>query len=241
MLKTPTHFERNVFINCPFDKPYTPLFNAIVFTVHDIGFRPRCALEASNAGQFRLNKIMDIISSCKYSIHDLSRTERDKVTKLPRFNMPLELGLDLGCRGFGTPFQRGKVSLVLDVELHRYEKFISDIKGQDIYAHGGSVEKVINVVRDWLRNELDPRVVLIPSGKNIYYRYLAFQKALPSLCAKLKWNVKQLPFADFSWVVASWVEENPITNRQVVISKTGRMPKTKSRAVARVNKKGSKK
>lgn len=214
MPKIPANFERNVFINCPFDDPYAPLFNSIVFAVHDVGFRARCALEASNAGQIRLNKIMDIISSCKYSIHDLSRTEIDTDTKLPRFNMPLELGLDLGCRRFGTPFQKTKVSLVMDTEQHRYERFISDIKGQDIYAHGGSVERAIDVVRDWLRNELDPRVVIIPSGENIYERYLAFQGALPSLCAKLSWNVKKLPFADFSWSVALWIEENPISSKQ---------------------------
>ena len=140
MAKTPANFERNVFINCPFDEPYQPLFNAMVFAVHDIGFLPRCALEASNAGQFRLNKIMDIIGECKYSIHDLSRTELDRATRLPRFNMPLELGLDLGCRRFGTSFHSEKISLVMDVEAHRYEAFISDIKGQDIFSHEGSKE-----------------------------------------------------------------------------------------------------
>src|SRR5436190_1630456 len=102
MPRLPSNFSRDVFINCPFDDTYTPFFNAIVFTVHDIGFRPRCALEASNAGQFRLEKIMDIISECKYSIHDLSRTSLDRETELPRFNMPFELGLDLGCRRFGN-------------------------------------------------------------------------------------------------------------------------------------------
>jgi hypothetical protein len=102
MAKAPADFQRNVFINCPFDDLYTPLFNALVFAVHDIGFRPRCALEASNAGQFRLDKIMEIIAECKYSVHDLSRTEADITSGLPRFNMPFELGIDLGCRRFGS-------------------------------------------------------------------------------------------------------------------------------------------
>lgn len=210
MAKKKTDFKRSIFINCPFDDPYKPLFNAIVFAVHDIGFLPRCALEASNAGQFRLNKIMDIISECKYSIHDLSRTDLDRTTRLPRFNMPLELGLDLGCRRFGSVVQNEKISLVLDVEEHRYEKFISDIKGQDVFAHEGKVDKVIEVVRDWLRNELDPRAVIIPSGKEINRRYLQFQKALPSICDKLTWNPDKLPFADFSFAVATWISENPL-------------------------------
>jgi hypothetical protein len=210
MPKASPKFETDVYINCPFDDPYTPLFNAIIFVIHDIGLRPRCALEASNAGQIRLNKITEIISSCKYSIHDLSRTESDPTTKLPRFNMPLELGLDLGCREYGRSFQKDKISLILDIEEHRYERFISDIKGQDVYSHDGKVEKIIEVVRNWLRNELDPDVVLIPSGKDIYERYLVFQATLPSICAKLKWDVAKLPFSDFSFAVATWVKANPI-------------------------------
>lgn len=114
--KPSTNFQRNVFINCPFDDSYTRFFNAIVFAVHDVGFIPRCALEASNAGQYRLDRIMDIISECKYSIHDLSHTALDAATNLPRFNMPFELGLDLGCRRFGNSFQAEKILLVLDID-----------------------------------------------------------------------------------------------------------------------------
>ena len=210
MPRPPTNFGRNVFINCPFDNLYTHLFNAIVFAIHDIGFRPRCALEASNAGQFRLNKIMDMISECKYSIHDLSRTELDAASGLPRFNMPLELGLDLGCKRFGKLHQSEKVSLILDIERFRYQKFISDISGQDVYAHEGSDKKVISIVRNWLRLELDPRITIVPGGDKIFRRYQVFQAALPALCDKLNWNPQDLPFADFSYAVATWINENPI-------------------------------
>lgn len=210
MAAIPKDFEKNVFINCPFDDVYNPLFQAIVFSVHDIGFRPRCAREASNAGQFRLNKIMDIISECKYSIHDLSRTELDKASGLPRFNMPLELGLDLGCKRFGRPYQREKISLILDVEPYRYQKFISDISGQDVHAHNGDEEKLIRVVRDWLRLEIDPRIFIVPGGTKIVRRYRAFHKELPSLCLTLGYDAKSLQFVDFSFAVAKWIVANPI-------------------------------
>jgi len=210
MIRGPANFERNVFINCPFDETYLPLFNAIVFAVYDIGFSPRSALETSNAGEFRLAKIMNLISECKYSIHDLSRIEADVTSGLPRFNMPLELGLDLGCRRYGRKFQREKVSLILDSEEHRYEAFISDIKGQDIKAHFSHEQTVIEVIRDWLSNELDPRVTIIPSGENIFKRYQSFQKALPTICRILKWNPGKLPYPDFSYAVATWIKENPI-------------------------------
>ncbi len=209
MARIHPQFARNVFINCPFDEAYLPLFNAIVFTVHDVGFRPRCSLEASNAGQSRLEKILTIISECKYSIHDLSRTELDAASKLPRFNMPLELGLDLGCKRFGNVHQAEKVCLIFDIKQYRYQKFISDIAGQDISAHNGSAERVVTLVRNWLRLEVDPRKTIIPGGATILRRYEHFQKGLPSLCHRLGWSSKELPFVDFSYAVATWIRENP--------------------------------
>lgn len=42
-------FESNVFINCPFDDEYKPLLRALLFSVIDLGFEPRIALERLNA------------------------------------------------------------------------------------------------------------------------------------------------------------------------------------------------
>ena len=47
--------------------------------------------------------ICDIIKASRFGIHDVSRTESDKASALPRFNMPLELGFFLGARAFGHP------------------------------------------------------------------------------------------------------------------------------------------
>ncbi len=208
MLKVPVDYEKNVFINCPFDAAYLSLFNAIVFAVHDSGFRPRCALEASDAGQFRLEKIMKIISECKYSVHDISRTEIDPVTRLPRFNMPLELGIDLGCRRFGNAHNKRKVTLILDTSPHRYQKFISDIAGQDVYSHASKPEKVIKHVRDWLRTATGKND--IPSGSQINRRYEIFGKVLPYLCKDLKLDLKDLSFVDFSYLVVFWLQKTDI-------------------------------
>lgn len=205
----PLGFDKNVFINCPFDDKYLPLFHAVIFTIHDMGFRARCALEASNAGNIRIDKIQNIIAECKYSIHDLSRTQLDRIHRLPRFNMPLELGIDLGCKRFGKPHEQEKVILVMDIELHRYQKFISDISGQDVYAHGGTQKRIINEVREWLRPELDPTKVIIPSGAEISTRFRQFKRVLPSICFKLHWDPTQLRFVDYAFAVASWTTTNP--------------------------------
>jgi len=54
-------YEQNVFINCPFDREYSAIFDAIVFTVFDCGFRPVCARERMNSAQIRIDKITDLI------------------------------------------------------------------------------------------------------------------------------------------------------------------------------------
>jgi hypothetical protein len=50
-------YERNVFINCPFDAEYVPLFEAIVFAIHDAGFLPKCSRQRLDSSQIRLQKI----------------------------------------------------------------------------------------------------------------------------------------------------------------------------------------
>jgi hypothetical protein len=93
---------RDVFINCPFDSEYKYFFWAIVFVVIRSGFRPRCALETDDSSVNRFEKICSIIKECRYGIHDISRTELDRRSKLPRFNMPLELGIFIAAKRFGT-------------------------------------------------------------------------------------------------------------------------------------------
>src|SRR5881227_950546 len=158
-------YRLQVFINCPFDRTYRKLLYAIVFAVKDCGYRARSALEVSDASELRLAKIFRIISECRIGIHDISRTELDQRTRLPRFNMPLELGMFLGARQFGDERQRSKIALVLDRSEHRYEKFCSDIKGCDISAHRRNPEIVISTVRNFLRDARPE--VSIPGGKVI--------------------------------------------------------------------------
>jgi len=205
MAKATGSYEQNVFLNCPFDGQYKPLFEAAVFAVQLAGFKPRCALEASNAGQIRLEKIMDIISDCQYGIHDISRTELN-AKGLPRFNMPLELGLDLGCRRYGRGQVKDKRLLVLDRRRHRYQQFISDIAGQDIESHANSRKQFIRCIRDWLSTESG--AATIPGGPYIYARYRAFERFLPALCERMRLSPEELTFGDLSRLVRIWLEEN---------------------------------
>lgn len=49
-----TDYNYNVFINCPFDSDYKPLFDAMIFAIHDCGFVARCALEEGDTSQVRM-------------------------------------------------------------------------------------------------------------------------------------------------------------------------------------------
>lgn len=201
MRKLHPEFERNVFINCPFDDEYVPIFEAIVFAVHDAGFRPKCARERLDSSEIRLQKIVDLIRISRYSIHDLSRTELDRATALPRFNMPLELGIDLGCKAF-SPQHHRKSLLIFDSEQYRFQRYVSDLAGQDIHQHGNDPRMAVMRVRDWLRTESDTP---IPGGATIYDRYERFRRDLPALCDQLRLDINHLPFVDFSWAIAFWL------------------------------------
>jgi hypothetical protein len=102
----PPPYERSVFINCPYDVEFAPLFHAIVLTVAARGFTPRSALETGGSADPRIVRIVKGLMSSKYSIHDLSRFQGEGVENLSRFNMPLELGMALAIRfmkdGTGT-------------------------------------------------------------------------------------------------------------------------------------------
>ncbi|HVR37984.1 MAG TPA: hypothetical protein VMU84_02745 [Thermoanaerobaculia bacterium] len=195
-------YERNVFINCPFDDDYTPIFEAIVFAIHDAGFLPKCARERIDSSEIRLQKIVALIGDSRFSIHDLSRTELDSVSALPRFNMPLELGIDIGCKSFSRR-HAGKSFLIFDASKYRFQKSISDIAGQDIAHHDNDPLTAVKHLRDWLRATSGRTT--IPSGAEIYRRYSAFRRDLPDLCIELRLDLDDLIFPDFSWAVARWI------------------------------------
>jgi hypothetical protein len=203
-----SRYYENVFVNCPFDPEYQRLFEALVFAVLDCGFVPRCALEIDDASQVRIEKIMDIIVECRFGIHDISRTELDEQSALPRFNMPLELGIFLGAKRYGAGAQRQKLCLVLDRAPFRYQRFCSDIAGQDVRSHAGSPGEIITLIRNWLRNAFRDSGIIFPSGARMVERFGQFQRALPLLCAELGLDRNELIFNDYSTVASEWLKFN---------------------------------
>ena len=200
-----SEYHLNVFVNCPFDDEYKELFNPLVFTIFDCGFIVRCTLEEADASQVRIDKIYKIINESMYGIHDISRTEPIGSSGLPRFNMPLELGIFLGAKKYGDSEQKRKNCLILDIDRYNYQKFISDIAGQDINAHKNDPRTLVRKVRDWLRNASGR--VTIPSSSIIWGRYQTFLDELPELCNAANFDLKELIFNDFSILITEWLKE----------------------------------
>jgi hypothetical protein len=150
-------------LNVPFDTEFQPLMEAAVFTITACGYEPRCALEDSDSGTPRLQRIVQLIRQCRLSIHDFSRTDANPE---PRFNMPFEFGLALGERYFGQGVQRDKKCLVVAKKRYNYQRFISDISGQDISAHRNKEDILIAHIRQFLQGHATTRT--IPGPAEIY-------------------------------------------------------------------------
>ncbi len=166
-------FERCIFINCPFDEDYEPILQAILFCVLFLGFNPRFATESNDSGENRLDKIQGLIEKSKFSIHDLSRCQATRKGEHFRLNMPLELGIDYGCKQFYGKGRESKKFLILEEQRYRYQAAISDLSGCDIEAHGGNFEKAVRKVRNWLVAEAGAQNI---GAARILAAYIDFQE-----------------------------------------------------------------
>jgi len=152
-------FEKNVFINCPFDGEYIPLLQPLLFTIIYFEFNPRIATERSDSGEQRIDKICELIELSKYSIHDLSRLQAKKKKEFYRLNMPFELGIDYGCRKFAINHHNEKKFLILEKDRFNYAKAISDLSGVDIRSHNDEPIKIIREARNWLTNFIESETI----------------------------------------------------------------------------------
>jgi hypothetical protein len=165
-------FEKNVFINCPFDDEYLPLLRPLLFTVASLGYEPRIASERSDSAEVRLDKIVRLIRGSRYSIHDISRLRAKKARDFARFNLPFELGVDRGSQLFGTGKLRSKCCLMLECNRYDFHRALSDLAGVDIKSHRNEPVEVVRAVRDWFVETVGLRRVA--SATQVWYRFSEF-------------------------------------------------------------------
>lgn len=206
-IQIPTDYSSRIFVNCPFDTRYKPIFDAIVFTIHDLGFQARHAL-IDNSAVVRVERIAIEIASCQFSIHDMSRVQLGK-NKLPRFNMPFEAGMAYivhAMQPCGVEHHMG----VLDAMPYQYQASISDLAGLDPKVHANDPLQAIGCVRDFVRRK-SGRVM--PGAAHVRKRYQAFQALLRSSARKNKMSVAELKtwnyVNDLQALMADWITANP--------------------------------
>ena len=125
--------DRNaVFLNIPYDAGFRNLYLAYIVGLCQFGLQPRVTLGIPG-GDRRLDRIQNLIRSCRYSIHDLSRVQLDRTPPAtPRFNMPFELGLAVA---FATLKPNSHTWFVFETRHRRVQKSLSDLDGTDPNIH----------------------------------------------------------------------------------------------------------
>lgn len=203
-------FEKNVFINCPFDNEYRSLLRPIVFCIYRLGFQPRIASERLDGGEPRIEKILELIESSKYAIHDLSRMKARRTGELFRLNMPLELGLDIGCKRFKGSHWSEKKCLILETERYRYQAALSDLSNSDIVAHGDNPLEAFTAVRDWL----DQEARLDADGPaRLWDQFTDFMADNDDVLVARGFsrkNIDDLPISTLMRSMETWIAERPL-------------------------------
>mgnify|MGYP001209380134 CR=1 FL=1 len=184
-------FEKNIFINCPFDTEYYHLLRPLIYTILYLGFNPRIALESSDSSVLRLDKICGLIEDSKYSIHDLSRLKSSKKNEFYRLNMPFELGIDYSSRRFKEELANKKF-LILEKDSFNYMKAISDINGIDIKSHKSKPEEIIKCVRNWFVETVGLKNVNSPT--QIWYDFNDFYARLYEIKTNQNFTKDEIDF-----------------------------------------------
>jgi hypothetical protein len=145
----------SVFLNIPYDKKFEPLYLAYLVGVTELGLSPK-ATSGIPGGQARIERIFELVQSCRYSIHDLSRVELDrKSPATPRFNMPFELGLSVAW----AKLNPGRHSwAVFESKKFRMQKSLSDLSGTDCYIHDGTIKGVMRQLSNYFSRDGQPTV-----------------------------------------------------------------------------------
>jgi hypothetical protein len=122
--------QKSVFLNLPYDARFRSLFLAYVAGTSAFGLIPRATLEIPGSAR-RLDRILALMESCQYSIHDMSRVQLDRrPPPTPRFNMPFELGLAVGYHTRRA--NREHTWFVFETKPWRLQKSLSDLNGTDV-------------------------------------------------------------------------------------------------------------
>jgi hypothetical protein len=129
-----------VFLNIPYDQRYNSLYVAFIAGLCGLGLNPHTTLEIPGSAR-RLDRIVSLIRTCRYSIHDLSRVQlAGPHPRVPRFNIAFELGLAVS---WSLIKPREHEWFLFEERPHRLQRSLSDLNGTDPYIHNGAADRLL--------------------------------------------------------------------------------------------------
>jgi hypothetical protein len=172
------YHEYQVFLNYPYDDEFRCYSEALAFAVVASGLIPVAAVDLSLPDQPRLLTLVQAISACRYSVHDLSRSAGEGQHNLARMNMPLEMGMALF---YALQTQhRDHACAFLVPDAHHYKRFVSDLAGLDPLVYDRDERKLLRDTFDWLREVAPPGFRSDEPTANIVSGYTDFRSGCES-------------------------------------------------------------
>jgi len=162
--------NESVFLNIPYDKEFEDLYLAYLTGLTMLGLVVKITSEAPNNNS-RLDTIIKLIQASTYSIHDLSRIST--VDGVPRFNMPLELGMALYHAKVGPEEHH---VYIFEQESYRIQRSTSDLNGIDAFIHDGTPKKIMANLRSIFRREAE--ISKVPEMMRVFQE---LKRSLPTI------------------------------------------------------------
>jgi hypothetical protein len=138
----------DVYLNLPCEPDFSELLLAYIAGLAVRGLRPRTALEITG-GERRLDRIVDLVRQCNYSVHDLTPPFGG-----PRLNMAFELALAVG---YQRTHPDSHTWFVFETRRGRIERTLSDLNGSDIFIHQGKPARLFSELNNaFVRSKRQP-------------------------------------------------------------------------------------
>ena len=175
MSDLPAKASFRVFLNYPFDDEFNAFSTAMHFAVTAANLIPICAKDVGTPDRLRLQLLVDLVTNCDLSAHDLSRYKQDSRNGFARMNMPFETGMAL-YRSMSTNFQAHRCALLV-TDSHAYKAFVSDLAGLDAMNYDDDIS-LVRVMYEWLASVGPQAIASTASSSYVEELYLHFKRAL---------------------------------------------------------------
>ncbi len=177
MRKNLEYYERHqVFLNYPFDQEFGCLEDAMQFPVVAGNLLPICAKDLTSPDRPRLDMLVNAISNCHYSLHELSRSKGEGESNFARMNMPIEAGMAM-FHALRSQHKDHRCAFLVATP-HDYQQFASDFAGLDPKCHNHNEDQLVRLVYEWLRDVVPATLFNLQPTKAVVERYHIYKARL---------------------------------------------------------------